>query len=80
MTERPYSIPEFTNRRRGTSPDDSNGQERRQFGNSHANLSPGAQEIGNAIDRYKLEHRRRFVTYDEIYEIITRLGYRKAAD
>ncbi|MEZ6108866.1 MAG: hypothetical protein R3B96_22990 [Pirellulaceae bacterium] len=51
--------------------------ERRQFGNSHSHLSPGARELGTAIDRYKLEHRRRFVTYEEIYEIILKLGYTK---
>ena len=39
--------------------------ERRQFVDSHEGLSPEAQELGQAIDEYKLRHRRRFVTYEE---------------
>ncbi|WDI43490.1 hypothetical protein [Bremerella sp. P1] len=49
--------------------------ERRQFTNSHEGLSPGAQELALAIDEYKLRNRRRFITYEEMYEIITGLGY-----
>ncbi|MBI1247651.1 hypothetical protein GC197_07350 [bacterium] len=49
--------------------------ERRQFTNSHEGLSPGAQELAQAIDQYKLRNRRRFITYEEMYEIITALGY-----
>ncbi len=49
--------------------------ERRQFTNSHDGLSPGAQELAVAIDQYKLRNRRRFITYEEMYEIITSLGY-----
>lgn len=51
--------------------------ERRQFANSLSELSEGAQEIGHAIDQYKLEHRRKFITYEEMFEIITSLGYTK---
>lgn len=51
--------------------------ERRQFANSHEGLSPEAQELALAIDGYKLRHRRRFITYDEMLAVIQSLGYRK---
>ena len=51
--------------------------ERRQFGNSHRDLSPDARELGQAIDQYKLVHRRRFITYEEMLAIIQSLGYHK---
>lgn len=49
--------------------------ERRQFTNSHEGLSPPAQQLAIAIDQYKLNNRRRFITYEEMYQIITSLGY-----
>ncbi len=51
--------------------------ERRQFSNSHAELSPPAREIALAIDEYKLRHRRRFITYEEMYAVLVELGYHK---
>jgi hypothetical protein len=51
--------------------------ERRQFTNSHEGLSPEAQELATAIDQYKLYHRRRFVTYEEMLSVIKTLGYHK---
>jgi hypothetical protein len=66
----------FVDRRRqvpGTTP----GFERRQFSNSHDDLSPGARELALAIDEYKLRHRRRFISYEEMYAVIRELGYTK---
>ncbi len=51
--------------------------ERRQFGNTHSDLSVDAQELGQAIDQYKLVHRRRFITYEEMLNVIRSLGYHK---
>ena len=51
--------------------------ERRQFGNSHQELSQEARELGQAIDQYKLIHRRRFITYEEMLSVIRSLGYRR---
>ena len=51
--------------------------ERRQFTNSHEELSPDAQELARAIDEYKLRHRRRFITYEEMLGVINALGYVK---
>ena len=53
------------------------GVERRQFTNSHSDLSPPARELPQAIDEYKLRHRRRFITYEEMLSIIETLGYSK---
>ena len=52
-------------------------RERRQFTNSHEELSPEARELAAAIDEYKLHHRRRFITYEEMLGVVKSLGYRK---
>jgi hypothetical protein len=57
----------------GAAPD----YERRQFANSHEGLSPDARELAVAIDQYKLVHRRRFITYEEIMGVVKALGYEK---
>ena len=51
--------------------------ERRQFANSHSDLSPDARELAQSIDEYKLRHRRRFITYEEMLNVIKSLGYHK---
>ncbi len=51
--------------------------ERRQFTNSHVKLSPEARALAEAIDRYKADKRRRYITYEEMLEVITQLGYQK---
>ena len=51
--------------------------ERRQFVNSHEDLSPDAKELAQAIDEYKLRHRRRFITYEEMLWVVMSLGYHK---
>ena len=67
--------PQFVDRRQnmGMPP----GVERRQFSNHYGDLSPETQELATAIDQYKLMHRRRFITYDEMLAVIKSLGYRK---
>ncbi|MCG6157097.1 hypothetical protein [Rubinisphaera margarita] len=52
-----------------------NGPDRRQFGDSREHARPEVAELANAVDQYKLRHRRRFVTYDELYAVIRELGY-----
>mgnify|MGYP001347089073 CR=1 FL=1 len=51
--------------------------ERRQFTNSYEGLSPAALELARAIDGYKLSHRRRFITYEEMLTVIESLGYHR---
>ena len=53
------------------------GVERRQFANRHYELSPDARELAVAIDEYKLHHRRRFITYEEMLSVIQSLGYHR---
>ena len=73
----PTLEPSFVDRR-SYDADPSNPEgERRQFANSYHDLSPDAQELAVAIDRYKLVHRRRFITYEEILAVVKELGYEK---
>ena len=51
--------------------------ERRQFANSYDDLSPEAAELARAVDGYKLQHRRRFVTFEELLGVIKSLGYQR---
>jgi hypothetical protein len=51
--------------------------ERRQFANSYDELSPEAADLARAIDGYKVQHRRRFVTFEEMLSVIKSLGYSK---
>lgn len=66
----------FRDRRDGTSTPP--GVERRQFANSHEDLSPPARELAIAIDQYKVRNRRRFITYEEILSVLQELGYSKS--
>lgn len=75
----PESTASFVERRSsGTAVADRAARERRQFANSHDELSPAAQELARAIDGYKLMHRRRFITFEEMLSVIESLGYRKS--
>jgi len=51
--------------------------ERRQFSNSHDELSHDARELALEIDGYKLENRRRYITFEEMLIVIKQLGYSK---
>gem|GEM_PF-451698 len=69
--------PVFIDRRKNREGSPPPGGERRQFGNSYADLSPEAQELGRAVDAYKLQHHRRFINYEELLAVIKSLGYHK---
>jgi hypothetical protein len=51
--------------------------ERRQFRDARQYANPDASELADAIDQYKLTHRRRFITYEELHDVISGLGYEK---
>ncbi len=51
--------------------------ERRQFANNYDELSPDAAEMARAIDGYKVQHRRRFITFEEMLAVIKSLGYKR---
>jgi len=53
------------------------GLERRQFGSSHDSGRPEVDEFSAAVDRYKLERRRRFITYEELFDVFASLGYER---
>jgi hypothetical protein len=65
----------FIDRRSPGGAEDAPGRERRQFANSHDELSPEAAELARAIDGYKLQHRRRFITFEEMLAVVKSLGY-----
>lgn len=68
---------QFSDRRNAEVGRKTPGLERRQFSDSHDNLSADAAELGRAIDQYKLVNRRRYASYEELLSIILSLGYSK---
>jgi len=80
LTSEPFSNPDsasFVDRRDSTVTTINDGRERRQFTNSHSELSLEAAELARAIDSYKLQHRRRFIDFEEMLGVVKSLGYRK---
>lgn len=71
----------FVDRRQAKKSDDgspvASSQERRQFGNSYRQLSEAGRELAEAIDAYKVRQHRRYITTDEMLEVITKLGYHR---
>jgi len=67
--------PAFVDRRAAAT--DAGLAERRQFGSTHSDLSPEARELAVAIDRYKLEFRRRYITCEEMLAVVKKLGYHR---
>jgi NTP pyrophosphatase (non-canonical NTP hydrolase) len=65
----------FQDRRNYNAQGGAPGSERRQFTNTYEELSPEARELAQAIDSYKLMHRRRFITYEEMLSVVKSLGY-----
>ena len=70
-TERP-----FTDRRQSGA-DSPAGRERRQFQDSREAGRPEVNELASAVDVYKLAHHRRFITFEELFDVIAALGYHK---
>ncbi|MBN2579180.1 MAG: hypothetical protein JXB10_09335 [Pirellulales bacterium] len=68
---------DFFERRQPDAADGPPGVERRQFVNSHSDLSPEAADLAQAIDQYKISHRRRFITYEEMLMVLKSLGYHR---
>jgi len=53
------------------------GFERRQFRDGNRSSRPEVAEFANAIDEYKVTHRRRFVTFEELFDVMSGLGYHR---
>ena len=71
------AVEPFLDRRNHSGPGTSQPRERRQFTNSYEELSPEARDLAQAIDSYKLMHRRRFITYEEMLAVVKSLGYKR---
>ena len=68
----------FVDRRAVSDSSRDGGPERRQFSAS-ANLTrPEVTELSEAVDQYKLRHRRRFITFEELFDVMAELGYHKS--
>jgi hypothetical protein len=53
------------------------GIERRQFADGREGTRPEVKELAEAVDQYKLRHRRRFITFEELYDVMASLGYHR---
>ena len=53
------------------------GRERRQIQDSRAAGRLEVNELANAVDLYKLSHHRRFITFEELFDVMLSLGYHK---
>ena len=67
----------FVDRRAGVEGGREAGSERRQFSASASATRPEIAELSEAVDQYKLRHRRRFITFEELYDVMSELGYHK---
>ena len=64
----------FVDRRGPVGERPTDGVERRQFSDSTLGGNPDAMELAEAVDQYKLRHRRRFITFEELYDVIALPG------
>lgn len=76
VTEQPPTTFQDRRQNRSDSPLQETG-ERRQFSNSYNSDNSDVNELAQAIDQYKLRHRRRFITFEELHSVVTSLGYHK---
>lgn len=68
--------PDFVDRRskpNGEAP----GVERRQFRDGNRSVRPEVTEFADAVDDYKIRNRRRFITFEELFDVMASLGYHK---
>ena len=75
----PSDSESFVDRRSAEGQSEARG-ERRQFGSSHAGLTEDGIELATAIDHYKVQNHRRYLTCDEMLSVMRSLGYSKRAD
>ncbi|MCA9040472.1 MAG: hypothetical protein KDA65_09010 [Planctomycetaceae bacterium] len=68
---------EFVDRRQQDSETRRPSTERRQFQDSRTYANQDVQELAEAVDQYKMRHRRRFITFEELFEVVKSLGYHK---
>ncbi len=80
MTESALAEPAgsiFVERRQPEQGSTAAGPERRQFRDGNRSDRPEVAELANAIDDYKIAFRRRFITFEELFDVMTGLGYHR---
>ncbi|MEO1994197.1 MAG: hypothetical protein ABGZ17_02875 [Planctomycetaceae bacterium] len=68
---------DFIERRMSTTAPRTDQRERRQFRDGQSSLRSEVLELADAVDQYKIQYRRRFITFDELFDVIAELGYHK---
>ena len=63
--------------RRSTHQVNEHGRERRQFRDGDRSARPEVAELADAVDSYKSQNRRRFITFEELLDVMQQLGYHK---
>ena len=76
MPQPTMTDPGFVDRRRSDS-SAANTAERRQFRDGQRHSRPDVAELANAVDDYKISHCRRFITFEELLDVMLSLGYHK---
>lgn len=51
--------------------------ERRQFRDGDRSARPEVAELANAVDDYKIANHRRFITFEELFDVMASVGYHK---
>ncbi|MEZ6060464.1 MAG: hypothetical protein R3C19_08890 [Planctomycetaceae bacterium] len=72
----PVENPQFVDRRQRDN-GSGTGLERRQFRDGNRSERPEVAELADAVDEYKITHRRRFITFEELFDVMQSLGYRR---
>ena len=75
VIEQPGAV--FVERRQRDVGSASTGSERRQFRDGDRSARPEVAELANAVDDYKIAHHRRFITFEELFDVMTSIGYHK---
>ena len=75
VIEQPGAV--FVERRQRDVDSVSTGSERRQFRDGDRSARPEVAELANAVDDYKIAHHRRFITFEELFDVMTSVGYHK---
>jgi hypothetical protein len=76
QNDQPAAEPEFQDRRI-TDQGGEAGRERRQFRDGNRSARPEVAELANAVDDYKISNHRRFITFEELFDVMQGLGYHK---
>ena len=71
--EEPSTTQSFIDRRKSDNGQGSSSFERRQFQDGSRSNRPEVNELAAAVDDYKIANRRRFITFEELYDVMASL-------